>query len=126
MANLVTLVGMRHGWASILFALPIVGGFNSGRKPGSEPKVSESLHDIGQEPRSVLALANATDTTAALMAETRPTAFRRLSIGNQSSKDISPLGRSRGESHFIARVVGREPGDELTMAAQPMIARSAS
>ncbi len=44
--------------------------FQLGQETGGEPNVLESLRDIGQEPHSVLALANAADTKNALMAET--------------------------------------------------------
>ena len=70
MANLVAIVGMRQGWGVDFVRAAYRRWFQLGQETGSEPNVSESLRDIGQEPQSVLALANATDTTAALMAET--------------------------------------------------------
>lgn len=69
-ANLVAIVGMRQGWGADFVRAAYRRWFQLGQETGSEPNVSESLRDIGQEPQSVLALANAADTTAALMRET--------------------------------------------------------
>lgn len=69
-ANLVATVGMRQGWGTDFVRAAYRRWFQLGQETGSEPNVSESLRDIGQEPRSVLALANAADTENALMAET--------------------------------------------------------
>ena len=70
MANLVAILGMRQGWGVDFVRAAYRRWFQLGQETGSEPNVSESLRDIGQEPQSVLALANATDATAALIAET--------------------------------------------------------
>jgi 2-hydroxychromene-2-carboxylate isomerase len=70
MANLVAIVGMRQGWGVDLVRAAYRRWFQLGQETGSEPNVSESLREIGQEPQSVLALANATGTTTALLAET--------------------------------------------------------
>jgi 2-hydroxychromene-2-carboxylate isomerase len=70
MANLVAIVGMRQGWFVDFVRAAYRRWLQLGQETGSEPNVSESLRDIGQEPQSVLALANATDATTALMAET--------------------------------------------------------
>jgi len=69
-ANLVAIVGMRQGWGVDFVRAAYRRWFQLGQETGSEPNVSESLRDIGQEPQSVLALANAADATTALMAET--------------------------------------------------------
>jgi 2-hydroxychromene-2-carboxylate isomerase len=69
-ANLVATVGMRQGWGADFVRAAYRRWFQLGQETGSEPNVSESLRDIGQEPQSVLALANATDATTALMEET--------------------------------------------------------
>ena len=42
----------------------------SGKQTGSEPNVSDSLREIGQDPRRVLSLANQAEIDGALMAET--------------------------------------------------------
>ena len=78
MANLVAIVGMRQGWGADFVRAAYRRWLQLGQETGSEPNVSESLRDIGREPESVLALANAPDTTAALIAETE--AAKKLGI----------------------------------------------
>jgi 2-hydroxychromene-2-carboxylate isomerase len=41
-----------------------------GQETGSEPNISHSLHDIGQEAERVLALADSTETRGSLAGET--------------------------------------------------------
>ena len=69
-ANLVAIVGMRQGWGVDFVRAAYRRWFQLGQETGSEPNVSESLRDIGQEPQSVLALAKAAAATTTLMAET--------------------------------------------------------
>lgn len=69
-ANLVATVGMRQGWGADFVRAAYRRWFQLGEETGSEPNVTASLRDIGQEPQSVLALANAPATKNALMAET--------------------------------------------------------
>jgi 2-hydroxychromene-2-carboxylate isomerase len=69
-ANLVAIVGMREGWGADFVRAAYRRWFQLGQETGSEPNVSESLSDIGQDPKRVLALANSEDTKAALTAET--------------------------------------------------------
>ena len=69
-ANLVATVGMRQGWGVDFVRAAYRRWFQLGQETGSEPNLSESLRDIGQEPQPVLALASASDATIALMAET--------------------------------------------------------
>jgi len=69
-ANLVAIVGMSQGWGVDFVRAAYRRWFQLGQETGSEPNVSESLRDIGQEPQSVLALAKAADATTTLMAET--------------------------------------------------------
>src|ERR1700758_3263598 len=70
MANLVAFVGMRRGWGIDFVRAAYRRWFQLGQETGSEPNVSGSLRDIGQDPARVLALANSADTNAALTAET--------------------------------------------------------
>jgi 2-hydroxychromene-2-carboxylate isomerase len=77
-ANLVATVGMREGWGADFVRAAYRRWFQRGEETGSEPNLSESLHDIGQEPKRVLALANSENTKAALTAETD--AARELGI----------------------------------------------
>ena len=77
-ANLVAIVGMRENWGADFVRAAYRRWFQRGEETGSEPNVSESLHDIGQDPGRVLALANAEETKATLTAETD--AARKLGI----------------------------------------------
>ena len=77
-ANLVATVGMREGWGADFVRAAYRRWFQRGEETGSEPNVSESLHEIGQEPKRVLALANSENTKATLTAETD--AARELGI----------------------------------------------
>jgi len=70
MANLVALVGMRQGWGVDFVRAAYRRWIELGQETGSEPNLSESLRDIGQDPKAVLALANAAEAKAALQAET--------------------------------------------------------
>lgn len=78
MANLVAIVGMRESWGADYVRAAYRRWFQLGQETGSEPNVSESLRDIGQDPARVLALANSEDAKAALTAETN--AARELGI----------------------------------------------
>jgi 2-hydroxychromene-2-carboxylate isomerase len=70
MANLVAIVGMRESWGADYVRAAYRRWLQLGQETGSEPNVSESLRDIGQDPARVLALANSEDAKAALTAET--------------------------------------------------------
>ena len=78
MANLVAIVGMRESWGADYVRAAYRRWFQLGQETGSEPNVSESLRDAGQDPARVLALANSEDAKAALTAETN--AARELGI----------------------------------------------
>jgi 2-hydroxychromene-2-carboxylate isomerase len=69
-ANLVAIVGMQEGWGPDFVRAAYRRWFQLGQETGSEPNVSESLRDIGQEPTRVLALADSENAKAALSAET--------------------------------------------------------
>ena len=79
-ANLVATVGMRQGWGTDFVRAAYRRWFQLGHETGSEPNVSESLREIGQEPQSVLALANAADTKNAL----GPARVRSLGVASRS------------------------------------------
>jgi len=70
MANRVAILGMRQGWGKEFVHAAYRRWLQLGQETGSEPNLSESLRDIGQDPQSVLALANSSETEAALMAAT--------------------------------------------------------
>ena len=70
LANLVTIVGMREGWGADFARAAYRRWFQLGQETGSEPNLSSSLRDIGQDPGRVLALANASETYELMLAET--------------------------------------------------------
>jgi 2-hydroxychromene-2-carboxylate isomerase len=61
---------MREGWGADYAGAAYRRWFQLGQETGSEPNVSQSLLDIGQEPARVFALARSEDAKAALTAET--------------------------------------------------------
>jgi 2-hydroxychromene-2-carboxylate isomerase len=69
-ANLVAIVGMREGWGADFVRAAYRHWFQEGAETGSEPNLSLSLRDIGQDPARVLALANTAETNDRLLAET--------------------------------------------------------
>jgi 2-hydroxychromene-2-carboxylate isomerase len=69
-ANLVAIVGMRQGWGADFVRAAYRRWFQLGQETGSEPNISESLREIGQDPLPILALANGPQTREALMEET--------------------------------------------------------
>jgi 2-hydroxychromene-2-carboxylate isomerase len=78
MANLVAIVGMREGWGADFVRAAYRRWFRAGEETGSEPNLSASLREIGQDPARVLALANSNETNEHLLAETE--AARQLGI----------------------------------------------
>jgi len=78
MANLVAIVGMREGWGADYVRAAYGRWFQLGQETGSEPNVSESLRDIGQDPPRILELANSEDAKVAITSETD--AARELGI----------------------------------------------
>jgi 2-hydroxychromene-2-carboxylate isomerase len=77
-ANLVAIVGMGEGWGADFVRAAYRHWFQQGEETGSEPNLSASLRDIGQDPVRVLALASAAEANHRLLAETD--AARRLGI----------------------------------------------
>jgi 2-hydroxychromene-2-carboxylate isomerase len=69
-ANLVALVGMSEGWGDVFVRAAYRRWFQLGEETGSEPNVSASLRDIGQDPSRVLAVAQAAETNQRLLTET--------------------------------------------------------
>jgi 2-hydroxychromene-2-carboxylate isomerase len=69
-ANLVALVGMDEGWGRDFVRTAYRRWMQEGQETGSEPNVSASLREIGQNPAHVLALADSASTNARLLAET--------------------------------------------------------
>jgi 2-hydroxychromene-2-carboxylate isomerase len=69
-ANLIAIVGMRQGWGTAFVRTAYRRWFQLAQETGSEPNVSESLHEIGQDPQQILALANEPEVKASLTNET--------------------------------------------------------
>jgi 2-hydroxychromene-2-carboxylate isomerase len=69
-ANLVATVGIREGWGADYVRAAYRRWLELGQETGSEPNVSESLRDIGQDPARVMALASSETIKQALAAET--------------------------------------------------------
>ena len=77
-ANLVAVVGMSDGWGADFVRAAYRRWFQEGEETGSEPNVSSSLRDIGQDPARVLQLASGAAANERLLAETD--AARQLGI----------------------------------------------
>ena len=56
-ANSVAVLGVQEGWCAEYVSATYRRWFVDGLEPGSEPNVSESLREIGQQPENVLKLA---------------------------------------------------------------------
>ncbi len=69
-ANKVAIVGLREGWGEGFIYTSYRRWFQEGQEPGSDPNLSESLQEIGQDPQRVVALANSEEVESAFMAET--------------------------------------------------------
>lgn len=69
-ANLIATVGMREGWGADFIRAAYRRWFLLGQETGSEPNVSESLRDIGQDSTRVLQLAASDEVKAMLAGET--------------------------------------------------------
>jgi 2-hydroxychromene-2-carboxylate isomerase len=69
-ANLVATIGMHEGWGADFVRAAYRHWLQLGQETGSEPNLSESLSDIGQDPERVLELAAGDKAKALLTAET--------------------------------------------------------
>lgn len=69
-ANRIALVGMREGWGPDFVRAAYRRWFLHAQENGSEPNISDSLREIGQEPSRVLAVAETEDVNRALNDET--------------------------------------------------------
>ena len=77
-ANLVALAGMQEGWGVDFVCAAYRNWFQRGEETGSEPNLSHSLREIGQDPTRVLALAESDAMRSLLVQETE--AAKRLGI----------------------------------------------
>jgi 2-hydroxychromene-2-carboxylate isomerase len=70
LANRVAMLGVREGWGQGFGRAAYRRWFGLGQESGSEPNVSESLREVGQDPQRVLALAQSDEVARAGEAET--------------------------------------------------------
>jgi 2-hydroxychromene-2-carboxylate isomerase len=61
LANRVAILGAKEGWCADYVRATYRRWFQQGQEPGSEPNLSDSLREIGQEPGRVIPLAQADD-----------------------------------------------------------------
>ena len=62
LANRIAVLGMQEGWCSNYVQATYRRWFLELLEPGSEPNVSESLREIGQDPERILELATGEET----------------------------------------------------------------
>ena len=77
-ANRVAILGLREGWGDEFIRVSYRRWFLEGQEPGSDPNLSESLREIGQDPERVVTLANGEEIERVLMSETE--AARSLGV----------------------------------------------
>jgi 2-hydroxychromene-2-carboxylate isomerase len=77
-ANRVAIVGFQEGWGQDFVRAAYRRWFQLGQESGSEPNLSESIREAGQNPERVLNLARTDQTNRVLEAETSEA--RRLGI----------------------------------------------
>lgn len=68
--NRIALVGAREGWCAAYVTATYRRWFLDGEDASTEPNISASLRDIGQEPARVLELADSEDIKSELLAAT--------------------------------------------------------
>jgi 2-hydroxychromene-2-carboxylate isomerase len=78
LANRVAVLGATEGWCEDYTRATYARWFGMHEEPGSEPNLSASLREIGQDPARVLALAQADDVARTYEAATEEA--RRLGI----------------------------------------------
>jgi 2-hydroxychromene-2-carboxylate isomerase len=77
-ANRVAVLGAEEGWVADYACATYRRWFEDGHEPGSEPNLSDSLREIGQEPARVLERAASAEIGAAYQAATEEA--RKLGI----------------------------------------------
>jgi 2-hydroxychromene-2-carboxylate isomerase len=70
LANRVAVLGMREGWCVEYVRATYRRWFQTGLEAGSEPNLSDSLAEIGQDPESVIQSAGSEQVTRAYAAQT--------------------------------------------------------
>jgi 2-hydroxychromene-2-carboxylate isomerase len=69
-ANRIALIGAREGWCADYVRAAYRQWFGEAKDASTEPNVSESLREVGQEPARVIALASSDQIEADLQSET--------------------------------------------------------
>jgi 2-hydroxychromene-2-carboxylate isomerase len=69
-ANRVAVLGAAEGWVADYARVTYRRWFQDGLEPGSEPNLSDSLHEIGHDPSRVTALGATPEIAAAYEAAT--------------------------------------------------------
>lgn len=69
-ANRVAIIGLQEGWGEEFIGASYRHWFQQGQEPGSDPNLSESLREIGQDPQRVLSLAASDETEQKYSSET--------------------------------------------------------
>jgi 2-hydroxychromene-2-carboxylate isomerase len=70
LANRVAIVGLQEGWGEDFIKASYRHWFQQGQEPGSDPNLSESLREIGQDPQRVLSLADRDEIAREFSSET--------------------------------------------------------
>jgi 2-hydroxychromene-2-carboxylate isomerase len=70
LANLVALLGMQEGWGEDYVVATYRKWFQEGLPAGSEPNLSQSLREIGEDPERVIEAAKSPTNEAMLVAQT--------------------------------------------------------
>ncbi|MCG6560802.1 2-hydroxychromene-2-carboxylate isomerase [Ruegeria sp. 1NDH52C] len=70
LANQVALLGMKEGWGEDYAVATYRRWFQQGEPAGSEPNLSDSLKEIGQDPVRIIEIANSAQIEDALALET--------------------------------------------------------
>lgn len=86
LANQVALLGMREGWGREYVVATYRRWFQGGHPAGSEPNLSKSLKEIGQDPGRVIEVARAPAIEDALAAQTEEA--KRLGVFGAPSFDV--------------------------------------
>ncbi len=77
-ANRVAMVGLREGWGKQYVTAAYRRWFQAGQESGSEPNLSESIREAGEDPARVLALARSDEIARLIESETQAAGERGI------------------------------------------------
>jgi 2-hydroxychromene-2-carboxylate isomerase len=86
LANLVALLGMQEGWGQDYVVATYGKWFQLGQPAGSEPNLSQSLREVGQDPEWVIEVARSPANEAMLVAQTEEA--KRIGVFGAPSFDV--------------------------------------